>query len=130
MVKEIGKIIMIPNEFTVIASYKNKIELDIGDKVNVYITAAEIIDPETEQILGTYDLVKETLEIVELYEEYFICQKTSGNLDFDFLLSPLLSDAGLEKKAQILNVDADQNLNLHTCDKTIKIGDLVKLADY
>lgn len=127
----VGKIIKIPNEYTVIINAGENCEfIEEGDVLEIYEPGYEIIDPETEEILGTYDYIKDEVMVDRVYEKFSVCRKikTTKKSNFSFAISPLLSQDEITTY-QKLNVDENQiEKNKLTPKNTkISIGDLVRL---
>lgn len=124
----IGKVIMIPNQYTVIINAGLDI-VNIDDTVIVCEPGADITDPETQATLGTFDFVKSRLKVVETYESYSVCksiQKRSGN-KIQLSISPLF-DTLTEEYTEKLPVNEGDNQNLSIKNNLISIGDYVKIA--
>lgn len=125
----IGKVVKIPNEYTIIINATNKV-LSVGDEVCIYETATDIIDFDTNAKIGTFDFIKAKLEVVESYENYSVCKKyvteQKGGLMGFGALSPLLEGETILKLKK-LNVNPEQNEHLEMSNPVISLGDPVKL---
>jgi len=124
----IGKVIKIPNEYNIIVSKSIIDNIDIGDIVEIYEIASEVIDPETKEVLGTYDFTKQELKVSEIYDRYFVCNKIEERVitPFDLDFKTIMKHTEYTKKA--LEVNSEQNENLSLKTKEIKIGDPVKIV--
>lgn len=96
-----------------------------GEKVRIILEGEKIFNLDNTEI-GTLDRIKETLEIVEIYDNFSICQKITSTF-------PLYSFAQLDlsqgiRKAEKLNVDTEDITNLnYPSDQPIKKGDIVEI---
>lgn len=125
----IGKVVMIPNEYTIVINVTNEI-LSVGDEVCIYEAGKEILDYDTKDVIGTFDFIKAQLKVVETYENYSVCkkfvtEKRGGLMSFG-ALSPLLEGETVVS-AEMLNVNPEQNEHLELNNPEICLGDLVKL---
>ncbi|MFN0602666.1 hypothetical protein [Facklamia hominis] len=122
------KVAMIPDKTRIIIN-AGKDQLKKGDHVEIFSKSIDILDPDhTDKILGQYIVVKDTLTITKVYENYSIARKqiekkTTSLLD---IASPMAKGTSYYDYEKI-NVNPDQNLNINLEDKEIKIGDLVNL---
>lgn len=123
--RDVFRIVRIIDENNVVINAGKNQFLDDGDILEVFVIGDEIIDPETNESLGTLDIIKAKLEIKNLYDSMSLCcnAKTSTTNALDsasmFLRSTRLS----------LNVDMTQAQKLSTkSDKVIRIGDSVRKA--
>lgn len=122
----IGEVIKIPDEYTLVVSRISANAIAVGDQVAVYEVASDILDPKTHRKLGTYDFIKQTLEVTEVYEKYFIC-KTTHTITYNPFSFDVLPDSLKTTVETVpLKVDDEQNENLHLKDEVIRIGDPVK----
>lgn len=119
------KIIRIIDDNNVVINAGKDQFLKEGNIMEVFIVGDEIIDPDTDRLLGTLDIIKAKLEVKNLYENMSLCcnaQTTTRNI---FSESAML----LRETINPLNVDMTQaqKLNIKN-DKIIRIGDLVRKA--
>lgn len=122
--KQIGTVIMIPNDTTIVVHTPKK-NVARGDKIVVYEALSDVKTLNGE-FLGTYDVNKETLEVTENNGDYVIARKTTRNeLTPGFANSILKSYIGYEK----INVNQKDNENLTVKNKQVSIGDKVKKLD-
>ncbi len=122
--KQIGTVIMIPNDTTIVVHTPGK-NVARGDKIVVYEALSDVKTLDGE-FLGTYDVNKETLEVTENNGDYVIARKTTRNeLTSSFSNSILKSYIGYEK----INVNQRDNENLIVKNKQVSIGDKVKKLD-
>lgn len=122
--KQIGTVIMIPNDTTIVVHTPGK-NVARGDKIVVYEALSDVKTLDGE-FLGTYDVNKETLEVTENNGDYVIARKTTRNeLTSSFASSILKSYIGYEK----INVNQKDNENLIVKNKQVSVGDKVKKLD-
>lgn len=122
----IGKVIKIPDETTIIISHKEQ-NLIVGNKIAVYDPMSKIIDPDTKEVLGTYDFIKERLEIIEIYPKYAICRKYTKPVTTMRALAPILEGLMVKNhEDMILNVNPKDNESLLPRNTIINIGDPIK----
>lgn len=135
----IGKVIKIIDEYTILinAGYKNNSDLeDFMEStdsltIEIYEPGFDVIDPETNEKLGQYDYIKDTVIIERIYENYSVCKKISADSATSGILalSPLFSK---QKKINYekINIDInDINYNLSPKSTAVCVGDLVRLAN-
>ena len=122
--KQIGTVIMIPNDTTIVVHTPGK-NVARGDKIVVYEALSDVKTLDGE-FLGTYDVNKETLEVTENNGDYVVARKTTRNeLTPSFANSILKSYIGYEK----INVNQKDNENLIVKNKQVSVGDKVKKLD-
>lgn len=120
-------VINIMNNKNIIIDYGISQGAKRGQKVRVILEGEKIFNLDNIEI-GTLDRIKETLEIVEIYDNFSICQKIISTL-------PLYSFAQLDlsqeiKKVQELNVDTEDITNLtFPSEQPIRKGDMVEILD-
>ena len=122
---EIGRIIMIPNDYTIVVDAGIN-TLSLGDRIVVYEVGALIKDSEGE-ILGTFDFEKAVLEVVEVQGGYSICKDKSivKTNKLSAGLSPLFQEVKSVSYSP-LPVSDEDNLNLSIKNKLISVGDPIK----
>ena len=115
---------IISDKRIVINSGKN--EVQTGDILRVIEkNSEEIVDPDTNEVLGTLDYIKATITVEYVYEHMSICKnyetKTVNALDpFETLRQREVTSP--------LNVNLSQITGGYNIDnKLIEIGDLVEL---
>ena len=123
----IGRVVMIPNEFTVVIE-KFIDAIHVGDDIIVYENSEEIISPDGVS-LGRFSFAKVQLKVVEVQEMFCVCQdqySRRGN-PLSLSLSPLFSDIVATKSLPI-PVNDMENMKLELKNPSVSIGDLVKYA--
>lgn len=119
--EKIYKVIKIVDDETLVinAGYNDGIET--GDKFEIYSTGEEIKDPDTNETLGTLDLVKEKVEAIDVFPKMCICRH---NTIVNFMNTVSYELARIKTKP--LNVDSTQISGGLSNDDVIKIGDKVR----
>lgn len=122
MANTIFKIVKIISDYEVVVNCGFNHGIKKGDKLEVYILGEDIIDPDTKKSLGTLDTVKETLEVVNVFEKMCLCKSSQHD-------KPTLAinvSSFLVSTPKRLNVDSTQISGGLSDDTKIKIGDLVR----
>ncbi|EFV01899.1 hypothetical protein HMP0721_1293 [Pseudoramibacter alactolyticus ATCC 23263] len=120
-----GKIIKIPNEYTVIINLGEK-DVSVHDKIIVFEVEDDVIDPITKELLGSFELKKAELEVSEVFPNFSVChhyeKEDTGILK---ALSPMTPN--IKKVPQKLNVDSHDGIYLK--NPKIKVGDMVRTVE-
>lgn len=131
-----NEVIKILDQFAILIDYGSRDGAIKGDKVRVFIKGKEVYDNKGE-FLGTLDIIKDELEIVEVYEYFSVCEKierTSKTIVRNPFEIHKISD--LMKKTEVetnvkklpLNVNKEECTNdIFQTNEPIKKGDLVKI---
>lgn len=122
-----GKVVKIPNEYTIVINLGDSF-VRKGTKLIIYEEGTDIIDPDTKEKLGRFDLTKDTVEVVEVYDAYSVCQKIEYIEEEGGILralSPMMTKKTTQKT--ILKLDVLDNENLSLQEPQIRIGDPVKI---
>jgi len=121
------RVIEILDEYSILINYGRNDGANEDDEVRIISIGPEVIDPVTNENLGTLDSIKGTLTIVTAYDKFSLCKKiitTTQNV----LVSPLSQFKTTTKTTKTINVDKDCISNKKTPDdNTIKIGDMVEI---
>lgn len=126
------KVAMIPDNTRIIinAGYDDSNEISEGREIEVYVPGIDIIDPDTSEVIGQYDLTKERLELTNVYSSYSVARKIKEEKRSP--LSVAIGSAMLAEKTYIkyeaIAVNEQQNRNIKLDEKIINIGDLVKFV--
>lgn len=137
-------VVRILNEKTILINYgtddnesllmKNmdELKLSVGDKIKIIEPGPEITDPLTKTSLGYLDFTKDTLEIVQMFPQFSMCQKivreTLATGAFS-VLSEFSKTKTTEKTEPLaINKDDVETIDFGLKDPTIKIGDPVIFA--
>lgn len=115
------KIIKIIDDQTLVINAGYDDDIEIGDQFEIYSTGEEIKDPDTNEVLGTLDHIKERVEAVDVFEKMCICRH---NVLVNFLQNVTNNLTRVEPK--VLNVDSSQISGGLSDDDVIKIGDKVR----
>lgn len=130
MVNQI-KVAMIPDATRIVINCgsEDTDSVYVGREIEVYLPGQEIIDPDSKEVIGTYDLVKDRLEITSVYATYSVARKIKEEKRslVSIISSPMLAEKTYVSYDSI-DVDNEDNLNLKIENKTIKVGDFVKLV--
>ncbi len=128
------KVVDITSEYDVVinAGYEDDNVTD-GTKFEIFAYGKEILDPDTKESLGTLDIIKQTVEAVNVYPRMCRCR----NIEIVKKTIPsILSSIALYEKetevptAQKLNIDyTDIQPNIDV-DRKIKVGDLARIKQY
>lgn len=115
------KIVKIIDDETIVINAGLIDDVKPGDKFEIFEKGEEIKDPDTGESLGTLDLIKETVETVNVFDKISICKH--------YVIENYLSGITgtfLKTSYKTLNVDCTQiSGGLHD-DKIIRIGDKVR----
>lgn len=129
------KVIAIPDKTRIIINvgYQSNLEeygypcatVDVDDKIIIFEKGKDIIDPDTNESLGSYDPIKAILSITEVKEKFSIAQmKKNDSLSFAQLISPMTKNK--EPIYDELPVNEEDISNIVIQSPEIRIGDLVR----
>ena len=129
------KVIDIVDDTRIIVNYGNDntfMDKDIvGTEIKIVEKGIDIKDPETQEVIGQYNPVKEKLIITDVYNKFSIARKKSAEdkpAISDYALSPtVLTESKTHFKT--LKVNVQENKNLHLKSSIISIGDLVEIDE-
>ncbi|UOE96045.1 hypothetical protein [Alkalihalobacillus sp. LMS39] len=123
------KIIKIIDEYMVVVNVGAIDGANIGDLLEIYQIGEEIKDPDTNEPLGTLDLIKGKIKIINVYKNFSLC-KTA-----EYLSSPI-ANVGVTMSKMLGNYDV-KALNINTkqvsggysegSDLIINLGDPVRI---
>ena len=116
------RVVKIIRDTALIINGGSKDNINIGDKVVIYIKGEPINDPETNENLGPLTITKDILTVEEVYEKMSVCE--TGYITSTPLLRSMSSMIG-ERKQRELNVEPIDISD--GFDKTIRVGDLAKI---
>lgn len=124
----LGNVIRIIDERTLIINVGNH-ELSVGDTIYIYEIGDTLKDLDG-SILCSYEHIKDSLEVIEVNENYSVCKKNKElkNDSLSKALSSLALSPMLPTSYEPLKVDKKEIEPLTACDPIIHIGDPVKLA--
>lgn len=118
--EEIFRIVKIVDDETIVINGGYNDGIKEGDRFEIFEVGEKIIDPETGDDLGTLDIVKETVDSINVFQKLTICRhKTTVPL------LPMPQTFSKETN-KTLNVDTTQISGGLPDKKIIKIGDKVR----
>ena len=121
------RVIEILDEYSILINYGMKHGASEGDEIRVLSTGPEIIDPVTEETLGTLDFIKSTLTIATAYNKFSLCKDIESK-PINALVSPFSQFQTTSKTIKPLDIDKGSMSNKKMpSDTTIKIGDKVEI---
>lgn len=119
------KVIEILNSKELMINYGSNQGAKIGSKIRISIKGEPVIDPDTQEQIGTLDIIKGDLEIYQTYPNFSICRNIQYK-DRNILASPFLRS---EKYYNNLNVESeDMTHRLPANVPPIKVGDIVEFV--
>ena len=125
MDERIFKVVRIIDSKSIVLNCGIEHGIKCGDKFDVFSIGKEIIDPDTNESLGTLDKVKDRLTAVSVLPKMCICQNPTSYAPLNHLYSTL-SDI-IANDSKVLNVDTNEMSNDLDSDNTIRIGDKARL---
>lgn len=123
----IGHVIRIIDNYTVIVDV-GKSKLSVGDTVQIYVPGEPIVDLNGNE-LCKFVHVKDTLDVIDVQNNYSLCKKNkeiTHKINIGIPLSPMLEHVYTE--CEPLPVNADEINKISAVDKKIHVGDLIKFA--
>lgn len=118
---KVFKIIKIIDEYRVVINAGANDSIEPSDKFEIYVEGNEVFDPDTNELLGTLDYVKATVEAVDIFPKMSICRNT------EYTEKNLLGVNFTVQKLSPLNVETkDISGGFEDINKKIKVGDLVR----
>lgn len=132
MENNVYKIVKIIDEYTVVINAGSNSNVQVGDEFQILDKqSSEVIDPDTDEVIGYLDLIKATVKVSEVQEKMCICTSKYYAKAHETLLTNIgsiksnLSFAEQER----LNIDYKQATGgLRRSDEPIRIGDTVNLV--
>lgn len=135
MIKEI-KVIKIIDEYNLVINIGFEDGVKLGDKFQIYQQGEKVLDPETNEYLGTLDIVKATIVANDISPKLTVCTNAATTSQFrkDFFESRNAISHGFQYISPIqrpLMIDPLQVTDsaYSKADKTIKVGDSVRKLD-
>lgn len=128
------KVIKILSKYSILIDYGYKQGAKKGKTIRVVKTGDEIIYNDTKY--GTYDFVKEELQIVNVFENFSECRKfilkpSPFTRDLTSMANSIASIISSSKQETELNVNEKEISplieNFNEIDETIYLGDTVKI---
>lgn len=138
MSKETYHVAAILDKFHIVIAAGFDYSLSIGTKIEIFEEGAEIFDPISDISLGHINLVKETLQVVQVDQKYSICQKIleeerviPGPLSAMSALSKIGDRTVIDRKVLPINVNEGEVLDaliiLPDERKKISVGDKARI---
>lgn len=136
------KVIKIIDEYSLVINGGITDDISVGDEIEIFLEGDEIKDPfNDDEVLGTLDFIKETLEVTEVYPNFSVCKKfhiekihhpsplqkalAAGVVGIGSGLSGITeTNVTVEK----INVAKGQITGRKTGDNIIRIGDVARIA--
>lgn len=129
MMKRTAKVINIINDTTIIIDFGILDSAEVGQKVRIIDKGESVYNLNNEEI-GTLDLIKSELEIVEVYDRFSLCQKVTRRAHTIFAMSQIDLSKTV-KSVQTLNINSDDVSGLKFPDITpIQKGDIAEIFIY
>lgn len=129
--KKEKKVIKILDEYTIIINAGFKEGIKEGDTFQILDTKGNVVkDPDTGEVLGYLDLIKDTVKVTEVQEKMCFCSSTETIGINKVLMSSILNiqDSMLPIEKKRLNVDLDDITGgRERSNAPIKVGDRVRL---
>lgn len=125
---QIGYVIEIPSNESVIINIGSEDGYEIGDKFIIYEEGPKVIDSKTEKTLGIKTFTKEVVEIVDIYPLFSECQKIiRSRKDIPTSVS-MMVQGKTYKETEKLAVEYSQIKNWKIKNINIQINDPIKEA--
>lgn len=129
------RIIKIVDEYLVVVNYGKKHSARKGDKLEIFQIGEEVIDPVSNKSLGTLDIIKAKIQVLNVYDNFSLCESdeyTTVNAtafsNAAFALSSGISKFINRTETKALNVNTKQITGGYSKNKelVINIGDTVR----
>ena len=122
MEEKIYKVIKIIDDTSIVINAGSDDGITTADKFEIFTIGNEIKDPDTGEILGTLDTIKDTVSVDNLFPKMCICRDVMVIKGLSNYMNELT-----KVKYQTLNVDVTQISGGLSEDLTIRIGDKARL---
>lgn len=129
MEDKIFKVVMIPDNTRIIID-AGESDIEVDDLIEIYEQEIEIKHPDTNEIIGSYTLSKAKLTITDVYENFSIArdeEEKGARNALSVIASPMNTNTYYVYNKLLVN--EQDNMNLNTIDKTIKIGDFARIIN-
>lgn len=127
MSEKLIKIVKIIDEYSVVINAGFDHGVKKGQLFEIYVPGESIIDPDSNEDLGTMDFIKGQVVVKKAFPKMSICENSrteNAFTNFDNLASYMLA------RAKPLNVDSVEiSGGFEDYDPKIKVGDLIKRID-
>lgn len=122
MARDEYSIIKIINDKSVVVNYGSNQNAQVGDILEIFEKGEEILDPISNESLGTLDIIKGRLEVRVVYEKMSYCRNA-----YTETFSPMVSIDLTKTYTKRLDVDSSEiSGGYGLTDKKIRVGDLVR----
>jgi hypothetical protein len=122
----IFKVVKIIDNYNLVINAGKNVNVEVGDKFEIFESGKEIFDPDTGDSLGKLDFVKAYIKVTSVLDHMSICQNTDS--DVINPLTPVLLRLERYKPAP-LNIDStDISGGYEDVDKKIHVGDKVRFS--
>lgn len=118
------RVIEIIDEYSLLINFGRKKGADEGNLVRIISVGPEIIDPITNESLGTFDKVKAELTIVTAYELFSLCKRIKRTERSAFM-NPLDQFKVVTEESVKIKVDRSS-----LSDKKLPDDDIIKIGDF
>lgn len=123
----LGHVIRIIDKYTIIVD-AGKSKLSVGDIIQIYSIGEPLIGLDGES-LGNFLYVKDTLDVIEVQDNYSVCEKNkeiTHKASLNIPLSPMLEHTYTERES--LSVNGDEIKRIPSIDRKVHVGDFIKFA--
>jgi len=118
------RVIEIVDEYEIIINYGSESGSKENEKVKIVERGRPVIDPETNEVLGTRDAIKAILVIHSVSEKFSTCR--NRRITYNSLLNPTLQLFKTTVDYEKLHVDPKEITdNKVLIDNPIRVGDKV-----
>ncbi|WP_368190397.1 hypothetical protein [Blautia sp. 1033sp1_1033st1_G9_1033SCRN_220408] len=123
----LGHVIRITDKYTIIVDV-GKSKLSVGDIVQIYSIGEPLVGLD-EKPLGDFIYIKDTLDVIDVQDNYSVCRKNKKimhKVNLAIPLSPMLEQTYTEREP--LFVNDDEIKRMPNIDKKVHVGDFIKFA--
>lgn len=115
------------DEYSIIINYGRLQGAKLNDTVQIVTPGCDVIDPIDNKLLGTLDMIKASLSVVTIYDNFSVCKDVNVDRQSIFTaLLPLLSEDVTKYKPIDIDPSAPRTIN-YPEDRYVKIGDLAEV---
>ncbi len=123
----LGHVIRIIDKYTIIVD-AGKAKLSVGDIIQIYSVGEPLVGLDGKS-LGNFLYIKDTLDVVDVQDNYSVCVKNkeiTHKVNLNIPLSPMLEHTYTERES--LSVNDDEIKHMPDVDKKVHVGDFIKFA--
>ncbi|WP_163468502.1 hypothetical protein [Fusobacterium sp. IOR10] len=125
---EIGRVVEIMDQYTIMICFKNKIKFKKGTKIKIFETGEKISDFEGNDV-EIMEIYKDIVEVVEHLDKVIICQSIE-RIETNPFIIPTILTRKYTKKLRSLNVNSEDFTNrIFKTEAPIKKGDYAKILE-